>query len=324
MSPFEYIKFRTIDEKAIQMLTTGECFYSSPRHFNDPLDCTHSLEDFPVSILDGIRKTLSRQNSDILYELETMIYGKCRRINSGVVSFCGRIASKEVDDPVLSPNLWGHYANNHKGICIGFSPLNNYSTFDFSNALSHKKVENGRQFSVPTQPGGTNLFTHITTRPPAYDNLLSPERGTIVKVEYANKFKLPSPNWATVIDNYKNDTSIINSASSDEILNRLLNNALDIKHVVSNKHKNWNTENEYRLFGSIDKSQSIGAAISSLTFGLSVSDNAVRYLTSIAARFYGPDTVELYKMAINNGELIRIPLDQNDASPESSQSQAKF
>jgi hypothetical protein len=107
-------------------------------------------------------------------------------------------------------------------------------------------------------------------------------------------------------------------------MHKLLNDALDIKKVVSNKHKNWSTENEYRLFGSRDKSQAIGAAISSITFGLDASENAIRYITSIIARFYGINAVEMYKMVIINGVLTRIPFETNDAMPHASHSHLSF
>lgn len=324
MNVTEYIKFRTIDEKAIQMLTTGDVYFSSPNHFNDPFDCTHSLEGFPPNIIEGIRGNLSKQNHSIIHDFESVIYGKSRRINNGVVSFCGRHDSSEIEDPILNSNLWGHYANDHKGICIGFSPYFNYKTFDPSNALNHIKVENGRQFTSPSQPGGTNLFMHITSRPHDFDNLLSQQMNEIVKVSYLRDFSLPIPDWNKVKDNYANDPSIVESKNAEELINKLLNDSIDIKKVVSTKHSNWEAESEYRLFGGRDKSQSIGAAISSLTFGLGVSREAMRYLTSIVARFYGPESVELYKMTINRGILTRIPLEVNDASPSFSQCRITF
>lgn len=324
MLPVEYIKFRKIDDKSIQILTTGECFYSSPHNFNDPLDCAHSLEGFPTDILNDLINKLPKEKLGILHEVGSVISEKLRRIDNGVVSFCGRFETANTEDPILCPNLWGHYADNHKGICIGFSPSNNYDTFDFSNALNPTVVENGRQFPVPTQPGGNNLLTHITTRPHIYENLLSPGNNKVVRVNYSSDFTLPTPNWKKVIENYETDDSIVGSSSSDELLSKLLNESLDIIGVVSNKHHNWSTENEYRLFGSKNKSQAIGAAINSVTFGLNTPENTIRYLTSIIARFYGMNTVSLYKITLKNGALVRIPFEINDAMPSSSQSHVTF
>ena len=126
------------------------------------------------------------------------------------------------------------------------------------------------------------------------------------------------------MENYESDDTIAESSSSDEIMHKLLNNALDIKKVVSHKHENWSTENEYRLFGGRNKSQAIGAAISSITYGLNTPDNAIRYITSIIARFYGVNTIELYKMIIIKGVLTQIPFEMNDAMPSASQSHVTF
>lgn len=324
MPPDEYIKFRKIDDKSIQILTTGECFYSSPYNFNDPLDCAHSLEGFPQAILDDLLNKLSKDNPNILHEISSVFSEKLRRIDNGVVSFCGRNESEQSSDPILCPNLWGHYADNHKGICIGFSPNYNYDTFDFSNALNPTVVDNGRQFPVPTQPGGNNLLTHITTRPHIFENLLSPESNKVIKVNYENVFKLPTPNWDKVIENYETDETIFESKSSHELISKLLNESLNIKEVVSNKHHNWSTENEYRLFGGNNKSQAIGSAINSVTFGLNTSKNAIRYITSIIARFYGIETVSLYKMSLYKGSLVRAQFEMNDAMPSTSQSHVAF
>jgi len=324
MQPDEFIKFRRADEKSIQILTTGECYYSSPENFNDPLDCAHSLEGFPQKILIDLESKLRKEKLGILHGLGSAISEKLRRIDYGVVSFCGRHEAMENQDPILCPNLWGHYAENHKGICIGFSPKNTYDTFDYSDALKPQSVENGRQFPVPTQPGGSNLLQHITTRPHIHENLLSSTNDRIIQVKYSDQFKLPTPNWDKVIENYENDETIINASSSSEMLSKLLNDSLDVKEVVSNKHKNWKNENEYRLFGNKNLSQMIGAEISSVTFGLNTPDNVVRYITSIIARFYGINSISLYKMTLISGGLSRVPFEINDAMLSSSQSSVTF
>ncbi len=254
-------------------------------------------------------------------DLNSAIYEKARKIDNGVVSFCARYSSNAKKDPILNPNLWGHYADNHKGICIGFSPDKNYETFDFSKALNPTPgIKNHISFEFSGQPGGTNLLSHLITPTHKWKNLLSQQDNTLLKVKYAREFRIPTPNWRKVEKNYASDKEIINSRNLDEFLSKLLKNALDRKHVVSYKHDNWKQENEYRLFGGRNKSQSIGAAINSLTFGLNTPEEAVKYITSIVARFYGPYKVELYKMVIEERVLTRKPLEMNNASMSSSQS----
>jgi hypothetical protein len=320
-NPVEYLKFRKVDENAIQMLVTGECYYSSPLHFNDPLDCSYSLENFPEDIVEDLSTILTDDKRIVLHDLQGILFKKRRHINNGVVSFCGRYSNDEAVNPLLSPDLWGHYADNHRGICIGFSPVNSYSNLDIKSALNPEKEGNNLKFNVPNTPSSYTLVSHIMSPPPSHDNLLSPQKNRVVKVSYKENFELPQPNWEIVRTNYSNvDKNEINNA--EKFLNTILNlnNALDVKNIVSNKHHNWFTENEYRLFGFPDKSQAIGAAISSVTFGLEIKEDTKKYLMQLVARFYGVSSVEIYKIVLNNGVLRRVPLDMNEAMPSSHQS----
>ena len=321
MKPEEYLKFRKVDEKAIQMLLTGECYYSSPLHFNDPLDCSYSLEHFPSDILEDLSKTFSNEKHNIRNELDHLLVKKRRQINNGVVSFCGKYSHQEAINPFLSPDLWGHYADNHKGICIGFSPNTNYSRLDVSSALNPVIVKNDRQFKSPGTAGSSTLLCHImSTHYDEFENLLSSTKKNVVKVVYQQEFSLPEPNWDVVRANYKSLDKTNTVRNAEQLLDIILTNALDIKKIVSNKHMNWKSENEYRLFGVANKSQSIGSAISSITFGLETNDDVKKYIASIVSRFYGVGPVELFKMIIKNGILVKIPLEMNDAMPSSSYS----
>lgn len=278
MKPEEYLKFRKLDEKAIQMLVTGECYYSSPLHFNDPLDCSYSLENFPSEILEDLSKTFPNEKHRIRHDLDLLLFKKRRQINNGVVSFCGKYSHSEAINPFLSPDLWGHYADNHKGICIGFSPNTNYSRLDVSSALNPVIVQNGRQFKLPGTAGSHTLLNHIIPTHHEFENLLSSSKKNVVKVIYQQEFSLPEPNWDVVRANYKSFDKTNTGRNADQLLDIILADALDVKKIVSNKHMNWKSENEYRLFGVANKSQSIGSAISSITFGLETNDDVKKYI----------------------------------------------
>ncbi|HAB52093.1 MAG TPA: hypothetical protein DCE80_08000 [Ignavibacteriales bacterium] len=320
MKPEEYLKFRKLDEKAIQMLVTGECYYSSPLHFNDPLDCSYSLENFPSEILEDLPKIFSNERRSILDDLHYLLFKKRRQINCGVVSFCGKYSHPEATNPFLGPDLWGHYADNHKGICIGFSPNTNYSRLDVSSALNPVIVGNGRQFKSPGTDGSITLLSHIMSTHYEFENLLSSTKKNVVKVIYQQEFSVPEPNWDVVRANYKSFDKTNTVRNAAQLLDNILKDALDVKKIVSNKHMNWKSENEYRLFGVANKSQSIGSAISSITFGLETNDDVKKYIASILSRFYGVGPVGLFKMIFKNRTLVRIPLEMNDAMPSSSYS----
>jgi len=316
--PIEYLKFRELNEKAIQMLITGECYYSSPLYFNDPLDCSYSLENFPYVVLQSLSK-IDFGESNILHDFHSILFKKNRHINHGVVSFCGRYSDSGDTDTILNPDLWGHYGDNHKGICIGFSPNNDYFNLDISSALNPVQEGKLRRFQVPTTAGSHVLLSHITSRPHWHNNLLSSSKGHVVEVSYREKYMLPEPNWEVVRANFESfDKNNIKSA--DQLLSSILENSLDVKEIVSNKHNNWANENEYRLFGTSNKSQSIGAAIVSVTFGLETSEEVKRYIVSLVSRFYGIGSVGVYKIIIDNRRLARVPLEFNDSMPQSSQS----
>jgi len=305
------------------MIITGECFYSSPWNFNDPLDCSYSLENFPEEIPEDVFGRFSKENAHIPHDLFSILHKKRRHINSGVVSFSGRFSDGSHSDPFLSPDVWGHYADDHKGICIGFSPNSTYTNLDIRSSLNPVREGKFLKFDVPNMAGSQNLLSHITSRPHNFDNLLSAEKSCLVKVQYPDNFLLPEPDWKIVLENYRKiEKTTIKSA--EQLLNSIIGNAIDTKMVVANKHKNWAVENEYRLFGSAGKSQTIGAAISSVTFGLETNEDSRKYLTSLISRFYGISLVEIYKMELLNGSLTRIPLEMNDSSPSSSQSLARF
>ena len=99
----------------------------------------------------------------------------------------------------------------------------------------------------------------------------------------------------------------------------MLANSFDVKDVVMNKHDGWKSENEYRLYSNQFRSEDLGAAISSITFGLNTSKDAERYIICIVGRFYGINAVRLYKMDIKDGFFVRRPLEANEAMPSSSQ-----
>ena len=321
--PTEFLKFRKLDENAIQMLTTGECYYSTPSGFNDPLDCTYSLENFPPEISGDISEIFAKEKSKIAFDFLEVIRKGRRRIDSGVVSLSARYANSSVADPMIFPDIWGHYGDEHKGICIGFSPIRDYTTLDIRNSLKPQREGKWLKFDVPDISGSSNLLSHLTSASHNRDNLLSGTSDYFIQVNYSDEFKLEKPDWDIVRKNYESlDKSGIKN--SDQLFESTLKGAISVRKVISNKHANWSSENEFRLFGASNKSQSIGAAINSVTFGLEMSDESKKFVISLIARFYGLGSVAVYKMKLVDGMLRQVPLEMNDALPSSSSSTASF
>ncbi len=124
--PDNIYKF-TNAERAIGILKNQQLWFSKPEKFNDPFDCNINLIDFEPNEdqikmvindkLRGNRKDKReeiRKNKKNAYRIKKQFVEQSNEMfqNSGVCCFSER------KDNIL---LWGHYADNHKGICLKFS-----------------------------------------------------------------------------------------------------------------------------------------------------------------------------------------------------------
>lgn len=149
-----FYKYRSIDEYTESLLINNELFFNHPDNFNDPFDCKPNffhegpLEmwvDFfsrrnmnPVAARKLIKDKLKerkfkRKKDEILYEGKDLV-------DDGVLPRACCFSERK--DSLL---MWGHYAENHKGICIGFKSLSVGEFFvlplDSDYALPFFKVE---------------------------------------------------------------------------------------------------------------------------------------------------------------------------------------
>ncbi len=117
-------KFRSFDTNLLSVLLNKEVWFAKPHTFNDPFDCKTNLatlmqryEPFvPGSIKDGL--------SEVQTELEDYFESNP----------CAYFCLCPVYDQTL---MWSHYANNHKGLSLGFS--DNENTFD-NDEISVRQV----------------------------------------------------------------------------------------------------------------------------------------------------------------------------------------
>jgi hypothetical protein len=111
-----------IRENTLNMLKYGEIYFSKPREFNDPFDC------FVDEIVDGTEdefehylKCKGKTNEYIQEIIRQKIAGELNfddllkddKSQDFFKVFC---LAKNFDNILM----WSHYADNHKGICIGF------------------------------------------------------------------------------------------------------------------------------------------------------------------------------------------------------------
>ena len=140
------------------LLFKNELFFSSPKEFNDPLDCripvkmdlldsSEKIEEFANIILEKSLKLIKENNQnpeelkrDFINRLKTNLKGEQDFFNkvhfhfidfrTGVISF-----SKEWNSTLM----WSHYGDYHKGICYGLdaNSLKNSGGYEFGGLIDY-------------------------------------------------------------------------------------------------------------------------------------------------------------------------------------------
>ena len=134
MHPDTLYKYRSLDGESKEwvenIFTKSEIYFSSPNGFNDPFDCKVELS------LDGTDEEwrkyesglIKRNNPDISPAKRLILSRKISRSKAirnnlnqrsitGLMGNIGVYSLSSVRDDIL---MWSHYADSHKGICIGF------------------------------------------------------------------------------------------------------------------------------------------------------------------------------------------------------------
>lgn len=127
-------KYRKVDKRTISMLLENKLYSACALEFNDPFDCSQLENSFDEIRLESVEK-LVLMNSQVSPHMITYdkilllmeevrkhpdfikIINKQKKLfenfikNQGIISFSG------INDSIL---MWSHYADYHKGFCIGF------------------------------------------------------------------------------------------------------------------------------------------------------------------------------------------------------------
>jgi hypothetical protein len=108
-------KYREFNKTSIELLINQELWFPSPETLNDPFDCQTECHRIIESCAKEIEKKISERH---IVQIKKLVDEKLTTI--GVASF-----SKTKKNQLM----WSHYADEHKGFCIGFhhdlSMLNN-------------------------------------------------------------------------------------------------------------------------------------------------------------------------------------------------------
>ncbi len=110
MSTTLLYKYRKVDEHTLSIFINDEVYFSSVESFNDPFDGQ-------LNLFDGLKAFV--ENSEEL---------KFPDDDSRIKTICDDANKELADTGVFSVSstkcqilMWSHYADHHKGICIGFS-----------------------------------------------------------------------------------------------------------------------------------------------------------------------------------------------------------
>ncbi len=126
-----------LNKNTKKMLLEGLVYFSSPLEFNDPFDCSFTIKfnklkekevlakikNKSFSGRDTLKNMIKDYNNDIpkfihsynanIKEIKDTFYNSLNNMIDRYRIFC-------VSEDPLSLLMWSHYADSHKGICIGF------------------------------------------------------------------------------------------------------------------------------------------------------------------------------------------------------------
>jgi hypothetical protein len=114
-------KFRDINEGTLSLLINRELWFSNPSFYNDPFDCQIDIDGSFKAVEDEIENHWPD-------DLEAFKEGvKLHHTEHGYGYFC-------LCQDWQQSLMWSHYANEHKGIALGF-------TFDVASELDITQLE---------------------------------------------------------------------------------------------------------------------------------------------------------------------------------------
>lgn len=121
----KFFKYRPLDEYTFDTLKNNRVFFSNPLYYNDIFEFSKSKVD--SSVIEQLREELHRESETlILHKVCTEREIKLMNNPENFRVFC--LSTKK-----NNRLMWSHYANSHKGICLGFEAEfnNNYHFIGF-------------------------------------------------------------------------------------------------------------------------------------------------------------------------------------------------
>ncbi len=118
-------KYKKVDKYLLATLLNQELYFASPDQLNDPLDCR-------ISIVDSLKSALESPDPDDRTE-QHQVYLESIRGMSTWDKMDNDVESSGVLSLSSNPEnsvMWSHYADSHKGVCLGFDFPENWHQLD--------------------------------------------------------------------------------------------------------------------------------------------------------------------------------------------------
>ena len=184
-------KYRSFNNYGLQILTNREIYFSSPEELNDPLECL--FKRLPIE--KEIKRRLTEEELVLFNELSEKRYserGTCNLVpifqaieniskQAGIFSLC-----QTNNDPLM----WSHYADGHRGFCIGFS--RSYFEDLISNSWQELSIVSGSEVDYSASPKYLDVIIEYIKKyhkkkNKLFDNLIKPVLISIINTK-SNKW----------------------------------------------------------------------------------------------------------------------------------------
>jgi hypothetical protein len=127
---YKYRALNGVNKNRVERIFThDELFFPNPMQFNDPFDCKVELsleaseEELNQYVKKIVDKNIFKNNPSEKFRLRQRLMHNIRKgkldskISHQISAKLGIYSLSKVPDDIL---MWSHYADSHRGICIGF------------------------------------------------------------------------------------------------------------------------------------------------------------------------------------------------------------
>jgi hypothetical protein len=155
-------KFAKINEFLFQLLTNNELWFSNPQDFNDPYDCNLGFTTRTYTE-EEIRKFWNEVDGDVSKETREQRIRQWLSDQSLIEKFFFKPTRDLIQKKALtcfttrndSILMWSHYADSHRGICIGYSSELMVKTFYQHEWVTYAKEIPPVNIMIPSEFAST-------------------------------------------------------------------------------------------------------------------------------------------------------------------------